>query len=266
MRKVSVTLLLLVSSAVAHAGVALDMVITDPGGKETDRNEIFAQDGKLRIDSGGGPFSSAISMIFLGDRFLVIDHDEESYIVMDEAMLAAMSAKMNAAMEQMKAQLENMPPEQRAMAEAMMGSQMAALSDLESAAPPRVEPIGPGEWEGTPCTRYAVFEGTEKSQDVCAAPLDKINGADDMMEAFRGMAKFVQKLSESLPGPLAASLSANPGGVIDQIDGFPIHAVEYRLGEPAGETSLESIREEELPGSVFAAPDGYRLEDPFAGR
>jgi hypothetical protein len=87
-----------------------------------------------------------------------------------------------------------------------------------------------------------------------------------MMAAFRGMARFVQKLTESLPGPLATSLSANPGAVIDQIDGFPIHAVEYRLGEPAGETSLESIREEDLAGSVFSAPDGYRLEDPFAGR
>jgi len=266
MKKVSIIVLVLAITSTASAGVRLDLVRTDASGAETDRNEIFSQGGKLRIDSGGGPFSSDVSMIFLGDRFLVIDHDEKSYIVMDEAMLTAMSAKMSEAMEQMQAQLAKMPPEQRAMAEQMMKGQMAALANLESAPPPRVEPIGPGEWEGTPCTRYAVFEGPDKSQDVCAAPLNHIDGAADMMQAFMGMAKFVQKLSESLPGPLAASLSANPGAVMDQIDGFPIHAVEYRLGEPAGESRLESIREQELSDSEFSAPEGYRLEDPFAGR
>jgi len=185
---------------------------------------------------------------------------------MDEAMLAAMSSKLKDAMAQMEAQLAKMPPEQRAMAEQMMKTQMAAFENMESAPPPRVEPIGPGEWEGTPCTRYAVFDGPDKSQDVCAAPLNQVEGAADMMQALMGMAQFVQKLSESLPGPLAASLSANPGAVIDQIDGFPIHSVDYRLGEPVGESRLESIKELELADSEFAAPDGYRLEDPFSPR
>ena len=266
MQRISIVVTVLAIASTANAGVRLDLVRTDASGTETDRNEIFSQGEKLRIDSGGGPFSSDVSMIFLGDRFLVVDHDEQSYIVMDEAMLTAMSSKLNEAMKQMEAQLAKMPPEQRAMAEQMMKGQNSALEDIASAAPPRVEPIGPGEWEGTPCTRYAVFDGPDKSQDVCAAPLNQVDGAADMMQAFMGMAKFVQKLSESLPGPLAASLSANPGAVMDQIDGFPIHSIEYRLGEPAGESRLESITEQELEESVFAAPDGYRLEDPFAGR
>jgi hypothetical protein len=220
----------------------------------------------LRLDSDGGPFSSDVSMIFLGDRFLVVDHDEQSYIVMDEAMLTEVSAKMNEAMKQMEAQLAKMPPEQRAMAEQMMKSQMDALSNMESAPPPRVEAVGPGEWDGTPCTRYAVFEGPDKSQDVCAAPLNQVEGSAEMMQAFMQMAKFVQKLSESLPGPLAASMASNPGAVIEQINGFPIHSIEYSLGEVSGETRLESIEEAALDDAQFAAPEGYRLEDPFAGR
>lgn len=249
-----------------QAGVALDMVRTDTSGEETERNEIFAQSGMLRIDSGGGPFSSAVSMIFLGDKFLVVDHDEKSYIVMDEAMLDAVSSKISEAMKQMEAQLANMPPEQRAMAEQMMQSQMSGMMGEQESAPMRVEAIGPGEWGGRNCTRYAVFIGPEKSQDVCAAPLDQVDGAADMMEAFRGMAKFVKKLTESLPGPLAASISDNPGAVMEQIDGFPVHSVEYQYGQATGEVSLQSIKEQELEASVFTAPDGYKLEDPFAGR
>lgn len=266
MQRITFVLFLLVLAGTAQAGVALDMVRVDTEGKEVERSQIFALGDKIRIDSNGGQFSSDVSMIFLGDRFLVVDHDEKSYIIMDEAMLTAVSAKMSEAMKQMEAQLAQMPPEQRAMAEQMMKSQMDAFANMEAAPPPRVEAVGPGAWAGTQCTRYAVFEGTEKSQDVCAAPLDQIEGAAEMMQGFMGMAKFVQKLTESLPGPLAASVSANPGAVMDQINGFPIHSIEYRLGQATGETRLESIREEDLDETVFAAPDGYRLEDPFAGR
>ena len=80
------------------------------------------------------------------------------------------------------------------------------------------------------------------------------------------MAKFVTKLSESLPGPLASSISDNPGAVMEKVGGFPIHSVEYQFGQSTGEVSLESIKEQELDESVFAAPEGYRLEDPLAGR
>lgn len=250
----------------AQAGVALDMVRTDTSGDETERSQIFAQSGMLRIDSGGGQFSSAVSMIFLGDKFLVVDHDEKSYIIMDEAMLDAVSSKISDAMKQMEAQFESMPPEQRAMAEQMMQSQMPGVMGEQEATPMRVEAIGPGEWQGRACTRYAVFDGPEKSQDVCAAPLDQVDGAADMMEAFQGMAKFVTKLTESLPGPLAASISDNPGAFMEQIDGFPVHSVEYQYGQASAEVSLESIEEQELEATVFAAPDGYKLKDPFAGR
>lgn len=268
MNKLIITIGLLVLSAPLYAGVALDMVRTDTSGEEIERNEIFAQSGMLRIDSGGGPFSSDVSMIFLGDKFLVVDHDEKSYIIMDEAMLNAVSSKIGEAMKQMEAQLASMPPEQRAMAEQMMQSQMPGImgdQDQEST-PMRVEAIGPGEWRGRDCTRYAVFIGPEKSQDVCAAALDQVDGSADMMEAFRGMAKFVKKLTESLPGPLANSISDNPGAVMEEIDGFPVHSVEYEFGQATAEVSLQSIEEQDLEASVFAAPDGYKLQDPFAGR
>jgi hypothetical protein len=264
--KLIIAIGLLVLSTSLYAGVALDMVRTDTSGKETERSEILAQAGKLRINSGGGPFSSAVSMIFLGDKFLVIDHDKKSYIIMDEAMLDAVSSKISEAMKQMEAQLASMPPEQRAMAEQMMKSQMPGMMDEQEPTSMRVEAIGPGEWQGRACTRYAVFNGTEKSQDVCAAPLDQVDGAADMMEAFHGMAKFVKKLTESLPGPLAASISDNPGAVMEQIEGFPVHSVEYQYGQATAEVSLQSIEEQELGPSVFAAPDGYKLEEPLAGR
>ena len=254
-------------AAVAHAGVALDMVSRGMDGNETERSQIYAQDGFLRLDSDGGPFASDVSLIFDGTQFLVMDHGEKSYIIMDEAMLTRMSNKMSEAMAQMEAELAKLPAEQRAMAEQMMKSQMQALGGGEQPAPPpRVEKTGKGAWQGRSCTLYDVFEGDVKTQEICSAPLDQVNGAAEMMETFQGMAKFVQKLSESLPGPLGANFNDHPGMVADLIGGFPIRTVEFRMGQPASVVTLESIKEETLDMALFEAPEGYRQEDPFGGQ
>ena len=252
---------------VTQAGVALDMVTKNMSGDEQERSQIFAQDGFLRLDSDGGPYAADVSLIFDGSRFLVIDHGESSYIIMDEAMLTRMMDKMSEAMKQMQAELDKLPPEQRAMAEQMMKGQMQGLmGGTEPAPPPRVEATGSSEWGGRSCTLYDVFENDVKTQQICSAPLDQVDGAAEMMETFQGMAGFVKKLSESLPGPLGESFNQHPGMVAELIQGFPVHTIEYRMGEPASEVSLESIREEALPASKFEVPDGYRLQDPFAGQ
>jgi hypothetical protein len=253
--------------ALAQAGVALDMVTKDMSGNEKERSQIYAQDGFLRLDSDGGPFAADVSLIFDGSQFLVIDHGEKTYIIMDEAMLTRMTNKMNEAMEQMKAELATLPPEQRAMAEQMMESRMPGMMGAgEPAPPPRVEATGKGEWGGRACTQYDVFENDIKTQEICSAPLDQINGAAEMMDTFQGMASFVKKLSESLPGPLGSSFNEHPGMVAELIGGFPVHSVEFRMGKPDTEVSMESIREEELPAGKFEVPDDYQLQDPFAAR
>jgi hypothetical protein len=148
-----------------------------------------------------------------------------------------------------------------------MASQMPGLmGESEPAPPPRVEATGEAEWGGRACTKYDVFENDIKIQETCAAPLEQVEGAAEMMDTFQGMARFVKRLSESLPGPLGSSFNDHPGMVAELIGGFPIHTVEYRMGKPNNEVSLESIREEQLPASKFEVPDGYQLQDPFASR
>ena len=261
------TLTIPVISATAQAGVALEMVTREMSGQEAERSQIYAQDGYLRLDSDGGPYAPDVSLIFDGTSFLVMDHGEKTYIIMDEAMLMEISDKMSAAMAQMEAELAKLPPEQRAMAEQMMKTQMGAImGDQESAPAPRVEKTGNSEWQGRSCTQFDVFEGDVKTQEICAAPLDKVNGAAEMMKTYQGMAQFVKKLAESLPGPLGASFNDHPGMVAELIGGFPVRSVEYSMGTAVREVTMESISEKALESEMFKAPADYRREDPFAGQ
>lgn len=252
------------AAPLCHAGVEMDMVTKNASGEETDRAKIFAQSGNLRMDDAHN--KSSYSMIFLGAELLAVDHKDKSYVVMDEAMLNEVSSQISDAMKQMEAQLASLPPEQRAMAEQMMKGQMGAMMGQTAEEPPAptVEFLGDGQWNTFECKKYAVFEGGVKTQEVCAAKLDDIDGSDEMMEAFQGMAAFLTKLTESLP--MRSGNELNPGELMEQIGGFPVHTLDYENGQVVRESSLESVGEQDLDAAIFAAPEGYREQDPFSGR
>jgi hypothetical protein len=256
---------LLLLSPLAYAGVVMDMVTMNVSGQETERSRIYAQSGKIRMEQVDGG-ETAATMIFLSNEFLYVDHREKSYIVMDEAMLDDVSAKVNEAMKEMEAQLANMPPEQRAMVEQMMKGQMQGMTAQQapSSPAPRVEATGSGEWRSYKCRKYEVFEGAEKVQDVCAAELDEVDGADEVIETFRNMAAYITKMTESMP--MRSDDRINPGELMDEIDGFPVHTIDYENGAVARETSLDSVTEQDLDEGMFAAPEGYRRQDPFGPR
>lgn len=253
---------LLLSPLAYAGGVVMEMTGKDGSGNQTERSKIYALSNMIRMDDVSGEAVES-SMIFLGDRFLYVDHENKSYIVMDEAMLDQVSAKIDEAMREMEKQLAGMPPEQRAMVEQMMKGQMPGMMDSEDAAPAhRVKKMGAGRWKSYGCRQYAVFEGAEKTQEVCAADLDEIDGADEVMAAFRQMAAYMTKMTESLP--MGDGEHVNPVELMDQMEGFPVHTVDYRNGQVVSETSLESVVEKDLDKKLFAAPEGYRRQDPFA--
>lgn len=252
-------------SPYAQAGVVMDMVTRDAAGQETDRSKVYAQSKMVRMDQGGNGVGDN-SMIFLGNEFLYLNHKDKSYIVMDEAMLEKVSTKIDDAMKEMEAQLANMPPEQRAMVEQMMKGRMDGMMGQkgDEAPEPRVESMGNSKWQSYACRQYAVYEGAIKTQEVCAAKLDDVDGADEVIEAFVGMAAYIKKMTESLP--MMKNEGLNPGELMAQIGGFPVHTVDYVNGKAVREMSLDSVAEQGLDPEVFTVPEGYRREDPFGER
>jgi len=248
---------LLSLSSHTYAGVVMELATKNATGQETSRTSIFAQGEKVRMDEN----DSQVSMIFLGDEFLVLDHKKKNYVVMDDEMLEQVSTQISAAMQQMQAQLADLPPAQRAMVEEMMKGKMRGLmaqGDDPSPAP-RVEAIGSGEWKSHPCDKYAVFEGMEKTQEICATDFQEIEGSEEMMQAFHNMAEFVTKLTESMPMGNGGGL--NPGELMDQINGFPVHTLEYENGVVTIEVLLESVAEQDIDENLFSVPTGYKKQD-----
>jgi len=86
--------------------------------------------------------------------------------------------------------------------------------------------------------------------------------------------KIVQSLAcaslsssaDSMPGPLGDSMAENPMGLIDEIDGFPVRTIDFIDGAISAETTLSTVEDRDLDPALFAVPEGYTQQNPFAGQ
>ena len=265
MKKSTTLLILALTCASPHllAGVVLEMITRDASGTQTETSTISAESGKVRLDNLGGNSSSEMTMIFRDEQMLMLNHQEKTYVVMDETLFDQINAQMSDAMKQMEAQLANVPPEQRAMMEEMMKGHMETLAPVQQPVAPalRIEAIGSGDWDSYSCTLYAVHEENEKVQEICAASLDQIEGAGEVVGAFRKMAEFMNKLMASVPATSAAGMAGNPTQMMDRIDGFPVHTLHFVNGQLRQEDSLKSATAQELEPGLFSPPGGYKRQE-----
>lgn len=261
--------LVLIAATPVYAGAEMDMVTKDASGVTIETMKVFAQAGMIRMDDNGNSPNERSSVLFRDQEFVMLSHNDRSYMILDEATMARVGSEVDAAMQQMQAELAGMPPEQRAMVEQMMKGQMGGMMGGQEAPPPpppTIQKIGSGEWKSESCTQYAVYDGGQKTQEICAAPLGDVDGSDEMMRAFKNMAAFLRKIAESMPGPMAASMAENPMGFMEQIQGFPVRTVQFENGQVSTETTLESVIDRALEEALFGIPADYTRQDPFAGR
>ncbi len=251
------------ASPYLFAGVVLEMVTENASGEEIETTRIFVKSGQVRIDSVDGKRSSEMSMIFRDEEFLILNHKDKTFTVMDEAMFDEMNAQMSEATRQMEEQLAQVPPEQRAMIERMMKGRMNAFVPGQQQAPPalRVKALGSSEWDSYSCTQYEVRNDTGKVQEICAASMDQIEGSGEVMGAFKKMAEFMKRLTASLPGPFTASMASNPMEMMDQIEGFPVHTLHFDDGKLRQEVALKSATKQSLEQDIFTPPRGYKRQD-----
>lgn len=243
-----------------QAGVEMKMSEQTPQGKGIGESYIYVQDKMIRVDGMPGS-DDKTSMILKDDRLLILNHKDASYMTIDEASVSQIASKVDAAMEMMQQQLANLPPEQRAMMEKMMKEQMGVAmgaKDDKPAAPVRRVEKGASSSAGPyACTEYAIFEGSQKTQELCAASLADIEGAVDIKSGMEQLSSMFTRMLESFPNVPFMDANNNPMELMNEIDGFPVRTVMLKNGAPSRILLLKSTTTKTLPDTLFSAPEGY---------
>jgi len=258
--------------APALAGVVYEIEVTDheqsPPRSEGIEAAVEGRHLKMAIASGGRGKQG--DMIYHGDRreVVVVDHEDKSYQVIDEATMKEIAGQVGSAMSQMQEALKNVPEDQRKMVEEMMKQRMPK----KPAERPLAQFKNTGERaskNGYPCVKYEVLRDGRRIRELWVTDWDNVEGGGEVADAFKGMSRFFRELMDSISSAAggAGDLFGPDGNSLmsfDEIDGFPVVTSEFGDdGSLEGESALRSARRRTLDPAEFEPPSGYKRRQMF---
>lgn len=264
------TLALLLSSllfaATSYADVVFNMDQKDTATETTGRSEGKVKNQNIRLDYYEDGEKLDGTMVFRGDtgNLIMINHEDKTYMVLDEATIESIGTQMNEAMKQMQEALKDVPPDQRDMVEKMMKERMPGMAGGEQEKP-EVKKAGSGKVGDYSCTKYDVYKGDTKIMQHCVTPWSKITGGEEMKNAMITMGDFMDNMAEkfsSTSGFAGAGVQGerNMFKLLRKMDGFPVQTIMYSDGEQIGESNLVSSKEETVEAAEFEPPADYKLQ------
>lgn len=254
-------------------GVVFEVETKDHDRGEAGTTEVQAEGKNLKMSVRSGESGQDDDMIFRGgDRpeMVVVDHSDESFMVLDGAALEQVGGQIGDAMAEMKKALESVPENQRALVEKMMKERGIGGPSADQAGPTTEvrRTDEKAEKLGYPCVRYDVFRDGQRVRELWVTPWSKIEGGEEAEESFSDMADFFKQMMDSFSDQLGGGFvdTDNVFAEMAEIDGFPVVTRDFDDdGSLDSETSLRSARRRTLDPDAFEPPAGYKRRSMFPG-
>lgn len=254
----SLVLLALLPLSTAHAGVSVQYDSTGSVIPNSAKGgTILIDKHRSRMDVG-----TNASVIFDGNAqsMEIISHDDKTYTVLDKASAEAIAAELEPALQQMRTQLQALPPEQREMMEKMMAERMGI--NLQGAA--EQEPDldlkktdKSGESGGIACNWWQATDDTVLRYEYCVTPAKSVPYGDDLLKYFHDLKQFKREIVGTINRSGALQIPSLPIADVREIEGLPLISRQYQDGKLILETRFVSVTETDVPAATFTLPEGY---------
>ncbi|MEM7582147.1 MAG: hypothetical protein AAF560_02100 [Acidobacteriota bacterium] len=262
----------LIASTPLSAGVVLKLETVHFDARERLESTHMEVDGQqIKMDlalPGEGGQGEQSTLVFRGGEtpeIVVIQHRNETFMVLDPDSVAALGSEMRVAMAEARAQIDALPPEQRAIVRRMLEAQ---LGSLETRPKPPPTTVFPTSFRKTlndlPCRRYDVYRQGTLIREVWVSPWNDVTGIRQAFDTLHQMSDFYSDLMRSFD-QLAATgfgggfaLDQHPFDDLQHMDGFPVLTRNFIEGALASEITLRSVSAQDLDPTRFAPPEGYR--------
>lgn len=240
----------------AQAGTVYETTTRQLAGGKEELTKLQVQGGKLRVEHNEAGNDGV--MIYKDDAVHVLNPPEKNYVLINRATIKQFADQVNPALKQMEEQLKNMSPEQRAMVEKMMGAQLPQAQE-----PPTevVKTARKDKIAGLSCTYSEVRRGGALEQELCLAPPATLTGGQEMFEVAKKMSALMEEMLASLQSPLLRKSLGEQVEPYAKLDGFPVFSRIYQDGKPTMETTLKSMRAENIAATQFDVPADYKRKE-----
>jgi len=198
------------------------------------------------------------------DIFYVINHQKKTITPIDQDTVAKLSSTMGAAMSVVNKQLEGLSPEQRAQAEALMGS--FGLTTTKPKAKPEVtlSATGSATYSDIPCEQSNILSDAQKIGTVCLSKGNSTPLSDTDYQTLLATQNFMLSMAKE-----AGEISQQFGG--QSIPSFGditlkslvVHSTQIGDTNQGGGINVTSIKTGSLAQDI-ALPNDYQTEDVMA--
>ncbi|HVG69863.1 MAG TPA: hypothetical protein VM819_03105, partial [Vicinamibacterales bacterium] len=225
---------LLPAPAIAQAadGILITQRVTSGGAPITVRTQIEATRTRTEM---AGPNGVVNVTIFDGGKqvLYIVDPAGKTYMEMTKADVDRLSAQMQGSMAQIQAQLEKMPPAQRAQMEAMMKGVQFTRTGSDTV----------GRWT---CDKYDLTIGGQKLGDVCMVNRAALGFAATDFDVMGQMGVFYSAMATLMPNQLPGVGGFDQRGSPD----FPVRTVIMMgQGQPVMTTEVIEAGRRTFPDS-----------------
>jgi hypothetical protein len=215
--------------------------------KERMRTEIESPTGQKQI------------MMFDAPKqvLTIVNVDQKSYTEFTSADAGQIGLRASPALQE---QMAKMPPEQRAVMEAMIRGRAAAPPvklEYRKAGSDKV-----GKWT---CDKYEGYQNNVKRMEICTVPAKTIGVAPGDLDVAKQMAAFFAKIA---PGSQAGAPTLEVGTPETLgFSGMPVRTVGFgNKGEVIYTSEVVDITRQNFPATSYEVPAGFQKQAPFAGR
>ncbi len=192
-------------------------------------------------------------------EMIIIDHQSRAYTVVDERSARELGEQMSVVQEQMaqaltrmRAQLEQMPQDQRAMVEKLLAQQERSMSGSgRSPKQLRFQAVGRQVVAGRDCERVIATENGQSVREFCVVTPASLGVGDRDFATLAGAMTLVKEMMQAMSAGFSKSMSMD----LSQMRGIPVQI--KNLGD-ADVVTLRAVSTSGLDPSTFSVPKGYR--------
>ena len=282
-KKTALTLAILCAVTPAVAGVVytIETTFPDGSGKDTTTGTMSVEGGNLRMQLVDAKKGRNTEMIFrhwgdphenlngkhTGREMVMVNHDDKTYIVLDEATMQQLAAQINQAMSAMEQAMAAVPESQRAKMKEMMKGRMPMQMDQRE--PSELKKTGVGDTvNGYPCSMNEVWRGSTRERAMCVTAWANIEGSEEVVDVFRDMSAFLKEMLDSLPEVGGMRNMADESfAYLEELNGFPVMTRELDDdGSVEFQSTLVASKTASLPTTDFEPPKGYKRQELMKGK
>ena len=252
----SLLLTSLIVASQVQAGTVLEMINRDLTDKTESIVNTFAQDGRLRVETGG---AQDTFVIFRDDTIYTFDPKKKTYIAMDRASMQKLASQLNPALKMLQQQVAGMTPEQRAQIERMTGTK---LPDSNNQPVQEIRKTSrTGKVAGYSCTYSEVLEDGVLQHEACVVPPADLKGSKELYDVAAKVGALVKDMMASVDAPWVKQMMDKQMQNFSDLGGLPVLTRTFDAGKPLHESTMKSIRSEAIPASKFDIPADYKQQD-----